>query len=91
MIHSKGRTMKSKEHEQHQSNETHHRKSNHTEKEVHERPLNFLWSSIKMMLITYFICTVIVSVVLVYCGFAMYHAPLLTFVLLLGLSVIGYL
>tara|TARA_B100000683_G_C12415054_1_gene525469 strand:- start:445 stop:699 length:255 start_codon:yes stop_codon:yes gene_type:complete len=84
--------MKSKEHEQNQKNNTHEMGSNHTEKKhLDERPFYFLRSSIKITFIVYIVCTIIVAIVLFYCGFSILHAPLLTLVLLLALLMIGYI
>ena len=87
--------MKSKEHKQnqekHQVNDPHSEKSNHIEKNLEGSPFDFLWSSIKTTFVVYIICTIIVAIVLVYCGVSFYHAPLLTLGLMLGLFVIGYI
>ena len=86
--------MTSKEHtknqEKHKKNEAHDEHNNHTEKNIKDSPFNYLWSSIKTTFIVYIICTIIVAIVLVYCGISFYHAPLLTLGLMLALLAIGY-
>ena len=86
-------TMKSKEQEQsqkkHPSNDTHDKSNNHPVQQLAEGPFDFLWISIKTTFIVYIICTIIVAIVLVYCGISIYYAPLLTLGLIFGLFVIG--
>ena len=85
--------MKSKEQGQsqkkHPSNDTHDKSNHHTVKQLTERPFDFLWLSIKATFMVYIICTIIVAIVLVYCGISIYYAPLLTLGLVFGLFIIG--
>ena len=75
--------------EKHQNVTAHESNSNHSEKRE-ERLLDYVWTAAKTTFIVYIICTIIVAIVLAYCGFSIYHAPLLTIGLMLVLFMIGY-